>query len=121
MVNTVDENKRNLVGREHATKLKDFIKEFLDKEKGEDIIEIDLEGKTDFAYYFIVASGRSAKHVSSLAEKLSDEIIKFGVKDVSIEGKNNGEWVLIDAHDVIVHLFRPETRNLYQLEKIWEF
>jgi len=115
------ENKRNLIGPEHAEKLKDFIKDFLNQEKGEDIVELDLKGKTEFAYYFIVASGRSSRHVTSLAEKLADAIIKYGIKDVNIEGKNNGEWVLIDAHDVIVHIFKPETRNLYQIEKIWEF
>ena len=82
-------------------------------------MEINLNSLTEIADYMIICSGRSTRHVSSIAEKIID-VIKKDFKIVSkIEGKNLGDWVLIDSGDVIVHIFRPEVREFYQLEKMW--
>lgn len=78
-----------------------------------------MKGKTDIADYMIVASGRSARHVTSLAEKLKDRLHEAGMGFVPVEGKETGDWVLLDAGDIIVHLFRPEIRQMYHLERMW--
>ncbi|MEL7466019.1 MAG: ribosome silencing factor [Pseudomonadota bacterium] len=99
--------------------LLDFIRARLDQDKAEDIVTIDLRGKSAIADHMVVASGRSTRQVSALTEKLADELkSKKGVL-ARIEGKDAGDWVLVDAGDVIVHLFRPEVREFYQLEKMW--
>jgi len=90
----------------------------LDDGKAEDMTVIDLEGKTSIANYMVVASGTSDRHVISLAQRVQEDLKKAGYKSVS-EGENKGDWVLIDAYDVIVHLFRPEVRDYYNLEKMW--
>lgn len=90
----------------------------LDDDKAEDIVTINLAGKCSFADYMIVASGRSQRHVGSLAQNLRDTLKKSGI-DAAIEGMEQCDWVLIDAGDVIVHIFRPETRGHYNLEKMW--
>ena len=91
----------------------------LDDNKAEDVTVIDLKGRSDFADFMVIASGRSSRHVGALAEHiirtLKEE--KFGL--IRAEGKTTGDWVLIDAGDGIVHLFRPEVREFYNLEKIW--
>lgn len=88
--------------------------------KAEDLVTIDLTGKTDIADYMIIASGRSSKHTSSLAEILARDLKIQGFdKKMSIEGTANGEWVLLDLGDIIVHIFKPEIRQLYNLEKMW--
>ena len=89
----------------------------LDDGKAEDIVTIDLAGKTTIADHMVVASGRSARQVAALTEHL-EEALSHRAR-ISIEGKAQGDWVLIDAGDVIVHLFRPEIRTLYNLEKMW--
>ncbi|MBV1868244.1 MAG: ribosome silencing factor [Marinosulfonomonas sp.] len=91
----------------------------LDDDKAEDVISIDLRGKTQIADYMVVCSGRSTRQVSSMSEKLTDRIKNEFAILSKTEGKDQGDWVLIDAGDVIVHVFRPEVREFYQLEKMW--
>lgn len=91
----------------------------IDLNKGEEIITLDLIGKCSFADYMIVASGRAPRHVSALADYVADTIKKSGAPVLSIEGKESGDWVLIDAGDIVVHIFRPEVRQFYNLEKMW--
>lgn len=102
-----------------ADSLKHLIEASLDDDKAENIVTIDLNGKSSFADYMIVASGRSARHVSTLADKLAARLKEQELQILSIEGKESGDWVLVDCGDIIVHLFRPETREIYQLEKMW--
>ena len=92
----------------------------LDDDKGEDVVQINLRGRSEVADYMIIASGRSTRQVSAMAEKLIDRVKHtFGVVS-KVEGKTTGDWVLIDTGDVIVHIFRPEVREFYQLEKMWQ-
>ena len=91
----------------------------LDDDKAEEVVQIDLRGKTAIGDYMVIASGRSTRQVSGMAEKLVDKIKQdFGFTS-KVEGKDTGDWVLIDTGDVIVHIFRPEVREFYQLEKMW--
>ncbi|MGB0635360.1 MAG: ribosome silencing factor [Paracoccaceae bacterium] len=91
----------------------------LKKEKAEEIVEIDLNNRSEIADYMVICSGRSTTQVSSIAEKITDSI-KNDFKIISkIEGKTQGDWVLIDSGDIIIHVFRPEVREFYQLEKMW--
>lgn len=80
---------------------------------------IDLQGQSSIADYIVVASGRSARQVSAMADKLAERLNRAGLKDVRIEGARQGDWVVVDAGDVIVHLFRPEVRAFYNIEKMW--
>jgi ribosome-associated protein len=91
----------------------------LDDMKAEDTVTIDLVGKSSIADAMVVTSGRSNRHVTSIAESAIEGLHKAGVKGIRVEGKRNGDWVLIDAGDVIVHVFRPEVRAFYDLEKMW--
>ena len=92
----------------------------LDDDKAEDVVQINLRGKSEIGDYMVVASGRSTRQVSAIAEKLTDRLkSEFGVIS-KVEGKDVGDWVLVDAGDVIVHIFRPEVREFYQLEKMWQ-
>ena len=91
----------------------------LEDDKAEDIVQIDLRGKTAIGDYMVVASGRSSRQVSSIAEKLTDRLKQEFGRLSKIEGRETGDWVLIDTGDVIVHIFRPEVRDFYQLEKMW--
>ncbi|MCQ8185182.1 ribosome silencing factor [Parvularcula maris] len=91
----------------------------LDEEKAEEIVTIDLKGKSDVADTLVIASGRSQRHVGALADKLQRELKDAGVQGIKTEGLPACDWVLIDAGDVIVHLFRPEVRGFYNLERIW--
>ena len=91
----------------------------LDDMKAEDTITIDLAGKTSIADAMVVTSGRSNRHVTSIADNAIECLEKAGVKGLRVEGKRNGDWVLIDAGDIIVHVFRPEVRAFYDLEKMW--
>ena len=87
--------------------------------KAEDSLTIDLAGKSSIADFMVVASGRSQRHVASIADQVIKDIEKAGVPTVRVEGLRQGDWVLIDAGDVIVHVFRPEVRTHYNLEKMW--
>jgi ribosome-associated protein len=91
----------------------------LDDAKGEDIVTIDLTGKTAIADAMVIASGRSRRHVSAIAELLVKALKEKGYRELRVEGLETGEWVLIDAGDVIVHVFQPEIRDFYNLEKMW--
>ncbi len=91
----------------------------LDEDKAEDIVQIDLRGKTAIGDYMVICSGRSTRQVSSIAEKLAQHIKDEFARVPKVEGKDIGDWVLIDTGDVIVHVFRPEVREFYQLEKMW--
>jgi len=91
----------------------------LDDDKAEDVIAIDLAGKSEVADHMVVASGRSSRQVTAIAEKLADRLKQDMGRSVRIEGKDTGDWVLIDCGDAIVHIFRPEVRDFYQLEKMW--
>ena len=93
--------------------------ESLDDDKAEEIVQIDLRGRSDMADYMVICSGRSSRQVASISEKLADRLkekFKMGAK---MEGRETGDWVLIDGSDVIIHVFRPEVRDFYQLEKMW--
>ena len=91
----------------------------LDDMKAEDSVTIDLSGKSSIADFMVVTSGRSNRHVVSIAERVVKDLHQAGIKNVRVEGKQQGDWVLIDAGDVIVHVFRPEVRDFYGLEKMW--
>lgn len=90
----------------------------LDDDKAQDILTLDLVGKTSIADRMIIASGTSARQVSAMAEHLVAKLREIGVK-AQTEGEKHGDWVLIDAGDVVIHLFRPEVRAFYQIERIW--
>jgi ribosome-associated protein len=87
--------------------------------KAEDSLTIDLNGKSSIADYMVVTSGRSQRHVAAVAERVIKDVETAGVRGVRVEGLRQGDWVLIDAGDVIVHVFRPEIRGFYNLEKMW--
>jgi ribosome-associated protein len=92
----------------------------LEDDKAEEIVEIDLRGRSDMADYMLICSGRSSRQVASISEKLADKMKQdFGII-CKMEGKETGDWVLIDTGDVIVHVFRPEVREFYDLEKMWQ-
>ena len=91
----------------------------LDDDKAEDVVTIDLRGRSSVADYMVICSGRSSRQVGAIAEKLIDRIKQEFGRTCKIEGKDQGDWVLIDASDVVVHVFRPEVREFYQLEKMW--
>jgi ribosome-associated protein len=91
----------------------------LDDAKAEEVLAMDLTGKSTIADTMIVATGRSNRHVNAIADQVIDELSKHGMKNIRIEGVPQCDWVLVDAGDVIVHVFRPEVRSFYNLEKLW--
>ncbi len=91
----------------------------IDVNKGEDIVTLNLRDKCSFADFMIVASGRAPRHVAALADYVADALKKDGIPPLSIEGKDSGDWVLIDAGDIVIHIFRPEIRQFYNIEKMW--
>ncbi|SBV31428.1 Ribosomal silencing factor RsfS [uncultured Sphingopyxis sp.] len=93
----------------------------LDEDQAQETISIPLAGKSSIADHMVIASGRSTRHVSAIAEKLAQRIKQEAGRSVRVEGLPNADWVLIDAGDVIVHLFRPEVRSFYNLERMWSF
>jgi ribosome-associated protein len=91
----------------------------LSDDRAEDVVQVDLRGKSEMGDYMVIASGRSSRQVAAMSEKLTDRLKHaFGILP-KVEGKDSGDWVLIDTGDVIVHIFRPEVREFYQLEKMW--
>ncbi|WP_083484202.1 ribosome silencing factor [Loktanella gaetbuli] len=103
----------------NADQLLDAILTSLDDDKAEEVVKINLRGKSEMGDWMVIANGRSTRQVSAMAEKLVARMKeKFGVLS-KVEGKDVGDWVLIDTGDVIVHIFRPEVREFYQLEKMW--
>ena len=101
------------------TALKDLIVASLDADKGQEIQVIDLQGQSALADYLVVVSGTSSRHNVAMAEKLSERLAARGTKDIRIEGMGQANWVVLDAGDIIVHLFRPEVREFYNIEKMW--
>ena len=99
--------------------LKEIVITTLDLNKAEDIVTIDLKDKSSMADYMIIASGTSSRHIQSLSEQVLDELKNNGIINSKIEGKDSNEWKLVDGIDLIVHIFHPEKRKFYELEKIW--
>lgn len=91
----------------------------LDDDQAVEIVQIDLKGKTSIADYMIIASGRSQRHASAVADHLIDNLKAAGFDSPKVEGLPQADWVLLDAGDIIVHVFRPEVRSFYNLEKMW--
>lgn len=106
---------------ERVEALHDLVLRSLDDDKAVDVVSIPLTGKSNIADYMVIASGRSSRQVASMAEKLSQRIKQDLGRNVRVEGLPVADWVLIDAEDVIVHLFRPEVRSFYNLERMWAF
>ena len=99
--------------------LKQIIISTLNNNKAQDIISIDLKDKSSMADYMIIASGTSSRHIQSLSEQVLEKLIDNGIKESKIEGKDSSEWKLVDGIDLIVHIFHPEKRKFYELEKMW--
>ena len=99
--------------------LKDIIIKTLDLNKAQDIISIDLKGKSSMADFLIIASGNSSRHIQSLSEQVLEKLKVNGLRNSKIEGRDSSEWKLVDGIDLIVHIFHPEKRKFYELEKIW--
>lgn len=113
--------RKTIAGRRPAAAatLLDMVGKSLDDDKAEDIVVIDLRKKSSIADYLVIASGRSTRQVGAMAEHLMEKLKAAGVRDTSLEGQRVCDWVLVDGGDVIVHLFRPEIRRHYNLEKMW--
>lgn len=103
----------------NTTALAKALVKVLDTNKAEAINLLNIRDKCSFADYMIVASGRAPRHVAALADYVADHLKKQGTPALSIEGKDSGDWVLIDAGDIVVHIFRPEVRSFYNIEKMW--
>ena len=113
---------RKAVAKATADKTPDLLKiveTSLDDDKAEDIVAIDLRGKSTIADYMVIATGRNSRQLAAMASHLDAKLTKAGIKRVSVEGTGQGDWVLLDGGDVVVHLFRPEVRTFYALEKMW--
>ena len=102
-----------------TSNLKTIIIKTLDLNKALDIVSIDLKDKSSMADYMIIASGTSSRHLQSLSEQVLKKFKDNGLRGSKIEGKESGEWKLVDGIDIIVHVFHPEKRKFYELEKIW--
>ena len=109
----------NKVMDEHLQALREWILQELDDAKAVDVLELDIRALTQIADWMVVASGTSTRHVLALAERLREAGVKQGQKPTGVEGDNEGEWVLMDFGDLIVHLMLPATREFYDLEGLW--
>jgi len=101
------------------SEIKNQIEIILDNNKAKNIVSINLKNKSYIADYMIIASGNSSRHLQSLSENLVSELKKIGVYNCRIEGRESNDWKLVDAIDVIIHIFHPEKREFYDLEKMW--
>ena len=101
------------------SEIKRNIEKILDRNKAQNIITINLKNKSYIADYMIIASGTSSRHLQALSEILVNELKKIGLENCRIEGKESNDWKLVDTQDIIVHIFHPEKRNFYDLEKMW--
>eukprot|EP01037_Dinobryon_pediforme_P001599 gene1599-1626_t len=101
--------------------LHDLVMQSLDDDQAQDIVSIPLEGKSSIADFMVIASGRSTRQVATMAQKLAERVKHAGYGHSRIEGLPAADWVLIDTGDVVVHLFRPEVRSFYNLERMWGF
>tara|TARA_B100000965_G_scaffold337608_1_gene304477 strand:+ start:567 stop:914 length:348 start_codon:yes stop_codon:yes gene_type:complete len=99
--------------------IKKNIEEILDNNKAKNIVSINLKNKSFIADYMIIASGTSSRHLQALSEILINELKKIGLNECRIEGRASNDWKLVDANDIIVHIFHPEKRKFYDLEKMW--
>jgi len=99
--------------------LKEIVIKTLDINKAQDVISINLKNKSSMADYMIIASGTSSRHIQSLSEQVLEKLKDNGIKNSKIEGKDSNEWKLVDGIDLIIHIFHPEKRKFYELEKIW--
>ena len=117
----VDQGSATITGPDDSSSdaLLAFILNSLEEDKAEDVVQIDLRGKTAIGDYMIVCSGRSTRQVVAISEKLSDRMKQELGGAARLEGKGSGDWVLVDTGDIIVHVFRPEVRDFYQIEKMW--
>ena len=104
---------------DNISELKQIVVKTLDTNKAQDIISIDLKDKSSMADYMIIASGTSSRHIQSLSEQVLIKLKDNGINDSKIEGKDSNEWKLVDGIDLIVHIFHPEKRKFYELEKMW--
>ena len=102
-----------------VNQIREIIEKTLNKNKANNIVTIDLKKKSYIADYMIIASGTSSRHLQSLSENIVVELKKFGLNNCRIEGYESSEWKLVDAIDIIVHLFHPEKRTFYDIEKMW--
>ncbi|QYJ07267.1 ribosome silencing factor [Qipengyuania flava] len=93
----------------------------LDDDQAQEVVTIDLEGKSSVADHMVIASGRSTRQVAAMAQKLAEKVKQAGFGPVKLEGLPAADWVLLDAGDIVVHLFRPEVRSFYNLERMWAF
>ena len=99
--------------------IKKNIEKILDDNKAQNIISINLKNKSYIADYMIIASGTSSRHLQALSEILVDELKKIGLQECRIEGRESSDWKLVDTNDIIIHIFHPEKREFYDLEKMW--
>ena len=99
--------------------LKEIVIKTLDINKAQDVVSINLKDKSSMADYMIIASGTSSRHIQSLSEQVLEKLKDNGIKNSKIEGKDSNEWKLVDGIDLIIHIFHPEKRKFYELEKIW--
>ena len=104
---------------EKTSDLTKIVIKTLDQNKAQDIVSIDLKDKRSMADYMIIASGTSSRHIQSLSEQVLEKLKDNGIKESKIEGKDSAEWKLVDGIDLIVHIFHPEKRKFYELEKMW--
>ena len=105
--------------KKEINQLKNEIEDILNDNKAMEIKSINLKDKTSIADFMIIASGNSSKHIQALSEILVDELKKKGINNCRLEGKNSSDWKLIDASDIIIHIFHPKKRKFYDLEKMW--
>lgn len=98
-----------------------FVLKELDDDQAQEVVTIDLAGKSSIADHMVIASGRSTRQVASIAQKLAEKLKQNGYGPVKLEGLPTADWVLLDAGDIVVHLFRPEVRSFYNLERMWAF
>ena len=105
--------------KKEINQLKNEIENILNDNKALDVKSINLKDKTSIADFMIIASGNSSRHIQALSEILLDELKKKGISNCHLEGKNSNDWKLIDAMDIIIHIFHPEKRKLYNLERMW--
>ena len=109
------------VAEETSDPLLALVLQQLDDDQAQEVVTIDLEGKSSIADHMVIASGRSTRQVASMAQKLAETVKQKGFGPVRLEGLPAADWVLLDAGDVVVHLFRPEVRSFYNLERMWAF
>jgi ribosome-associated protein len=109
----------NPANEKPGNRLLQLVLKSLESDKAEDIVPIALHGKSEMADYMVIATGRSSRHVVAMSERLSNSLKDELGRGCRMEGRENGDWVLLDCGDVVVHIFRPEVREFYQLEKMW--